>query len=803
MFLLKLLREETGAEIVVAFDPPGLTSRHKVFASYKAQRKPMPDDLVSQIPLIHELVEVLGVRGVQKEGWEADDVIATLARRAVEAGKSIVIHSGDKDILQLVRPGVRVIVPRKETDMDPEEVKKRWGVGPEKIVELLALMGDASDNLPGVPGVGEKTAASLLGRFGSLDELYSRLAEVASEKLRGKLEECREQVLQTRELARLKDDLELEEGGGAKRDPERVRQLFARLEFSRLSLPEPAQEVLQVKASFLSAGAAPEELSEPSASLRKALEASSRVVCVLTDDGLALDAGGKRWLVPAAARGLEKFWKDPGIRKITFGAKELCRVLLPAQASPGGLDIDLQLAAHLVCGREMALPEMVRAFLGVDSAPEEGEVPACRAGRCLDAAGALVPILEERLRETGMADLLRDVEMPLAPVLAEMELAGIRLDRERLAEVSAGMRGKLADLGAEIERLVGGSFNPLSPRQVGEILFRKLGLPSGRKTKTGFSTDEDVLQDLAILHPVPARILEYRKLAKLLGTYLEALPGYCDEDGILRTTFHQMGAATGRLSSSDPNLQNIPARGETGTRIRSAFVPRTAGGLLISADYSQIELRILAHVSGDAAFLDSFEKGEDIHAATAAEMFGKRAQDVAPDERRAAKAVNFGIVYGMTAFGLARELKCPPARAKEYLDRFFGKHPAVKSYWDDTLKAARGQGWVRTLLGRRRLIPEAGSPVRSRREEAEREALNHPIQGTAADCIKLAMIRVRARVPEARLLLTIHDELLFEAPGGRAQELAREIAGVMEKVMDLKAPLSVRTACGASWAQCH
>jgi DNA polymerase-1 len=343
----------------------------------------------------------------------------------------------------------------------------------------------------------------------------------------------------------------------------------------------------------------------------------------------------------------------------------------------------------------------------------------------------------------------------------------------------------------------------MSPKQVAEVLFKKLQLPVKRKTKTGFSTDETVLEELAVQHPVPGMILEYRKLAKLLGTYLEPLPGFCDPAGLLHTTFHQLGAATGRLSSSDPNLQNIPVRGPIGQRIRSAFVPRSDDVLLLSADYSQIELRILAHVASDRAFLEAFAREEDVHTATAAEMFGRKPEDVKADERRAAKAVNFGIAYGMTAFGLSRELKCDPGTAQDYLDRYFKRHPAVREYWETTLVHARKNGWVGTLFGRRRRLPEISSNMRGRREEAEREALNHPIQGTAADLIKLAMAAVTVEAPEARLILSIHDELLFEIPRKKFGEAGEKIRRTMEGVVKLAVPLKVESAVGASWAECH
>jgi DNA polymerase-1 len=383
-----------------------------------------------------------------------------------------------------------------------------------------------------------------------------------------------------------------------------------------------------------------------------------------------------------------------------------------------------------------------------------------------------------------------------------MERAGVRLDGKRLGAAAGEIRGHLDGLAREIRELAGRDFNILSPKQVGEVLFGDLKLPAGKRTKTGFSTDEAVLEELAAGHRAPAAILEYRKLSKLLGTYLEPLPDMC-VDGLLHTTWHQLGASTGRISSSDPNLQNIPIRGKWGSRIRGAFVPRRAGLLLLSCDYSQVELRILAHMCQDGPFLEAFRRGDDIHAATAAGMFGKTPSAVTPDERRSAKAVNFGIIYGMTAYGLSRELKCPPGVAKDYLDRYFARHPAVRAFMDATLESARAQGWVTTLFGRRRRFPEISSESKLRREEAEREALNHPVQGTAADLLKLAMIRVADSVPDATLLLTIHDELLFEVPAGDAKRIAGRVREAMEGVASLSVPLVAEPAWGASWAECH
>lgn len=806
VFLLGLLRErKDGEEIVVAFDPPGPTFRHEALATYKAQRKPTPDDLVSQFPLVRELVSALGVPAVEQPGFEADDVLATLAVAAEGAGRPVVIYSGDKDILQLVNGGIRVAVPRREDDlMDADAVRAKWGVSPGQIADLLALMGDTSDNLPGVPGVGEKTAALLLSQFGSITAMYERLGEVKSEKLREKLAAARSQVLATRELAVLRTDVPVPGGLAAcapqPGDPARARTLFEELDFNRLLASLPAAGTLAgdtepppPSVPAIPAGAPPIALADADAALVAALSASGRVAVAAAKSGeasvLAFSADGGRWTVPAAAAalgGLAGWLADPARAKVTFDAKAVARAAVACGTVLRGVAFDVRLAAGLLDARD--------ARSGAED---------LSPGPLLDALAARAPGLEARIEASGLTTLLREVELPVAPILAEMEARGIRLDRDVLAVVERELAARLGELKEQVSRDAGPAFNPLSPKQVGELLFRKLNLPAGRKTKTGYSTDEAVLDELSASHPVPGLILEIRKLSKLLGTYLQPLPALVGGDGLLHTTFHQLGAATGRLSSSDPNLQNIPVRGPTGRRIRAAFVARSSAWRLLSADYSQIELRILAHVAADEAFLEAFRRDEDIHAATAGEMFGRPAADVTPDQRRAAKAVNFGIMYGMTAYGLARELKCEPGTAREYLDRYFLMHPAVKRFWDRTLAEARIAGFATTLFGRRRPLPELASANKVRREEAEREAINHPIQGTAADFMKLAIARSAERVPDARLLLTIHDELLFEVPRGRETELAAAVRAAMEGVHALSVPLKVEADWGDSWADCH
>jgi len=841
-FLLKLLREQKAVHVAVAFDAKGPTFRHKAFEAYKAQRKPTPDELKSQFPLIRQLTELLGVKQYTTEGVEADDVLATLAELGLKSGMDVVIYSGDKDILQLVRPGLTVAVPRREEEgnVDAQGVVAKWGVGPERIIDLLALMGDASDNLPGVYGVGEKTAANLLNQFGSLDEMYLHLDGVKSEKLREKLAAARAQVQETRELARLRRDVPLEGGikdlALARRDDEKLRAFLEEMGFTSLvkSLLGSASRENEMPG----ASVAPERAEMPGAqgdfpsmsgrtdvpsaifmevpdkAVVSALASADRVFCLPfkgADEAplLALSAGGKRWVMPAThknAKALRAFLSGGRPEKYVHGSKELARLALDAGLILAGVILDTKLASWMLRPRsgKFAPEELARDFLG-GTLEEMGknEGPGRYAGGALAVLEKSLPVIEGRLKGTPAEKLLREMDQPLAPILAEMEIRGIGLDKPVLAGVEKGLSARMEALEAGITKDTGSPFNLLSPKQVAEVLFKKLNLPTKRKTKTGFSTDESVLEELALLHPVPGKLLEYRRLAKLVGTYLEPLPALCDSESVLHTTFNQTGTATGRLSSSDPNLQNIPIKGEIGARIRKAFVPRHRGNLLLSADYSQIELRILAHIADDKSFREAFSRGDDIHSATAGEMFGKPAREVTPDERRAAKAVNFGIVYGMTAFGLSRELKCDPGTAKDYLDRYFARHAAVKAYWDETLESARSKGYVETLFGRRRYLPEIKAANKNRRDEAEREALNHPIQGTASDIVKAAMVRVVREVPEAELLLQIHDELLFEVPAGKAEELAKKVGKVMEAGGVISVPLVVEAAWGKSWGESH
>lgn len=831
VFLHRLLKEYPRDDVAFAFDAKGPTFRHDVFAEYKGTRKPMPDDLKTQLPILRDLVAAHGLPRFEMEGVEADDVLATLARMGAGANRPVRIYSGDKDILQLVGDRIRVVIPRQEdVEVDEAAVLEKWGVGPERITDLLALMGDASDNLPGVAGVGEKTGAALLRQFGSLDELFARLGEIKQEKLRAKIQAARAQILRTRELARLRTDVPIEGGLAAlRREPAdlgRLQALYEDLEFTRLipaltaihggapvtaesAVTRSAGKRVTAGARVAESGSGQLELLIPARSADpgpravaglpvaavRALSGADRITLAVVDTAhrrwLAAGCAAGRWVVPAEAASIAPLLPllaDRDLPKSALDGKAVAKLAQAAGGGLAGLRFDVGLAAGLLGRRPRPL---------ADEGDEAG-----RAAASLAAVEAQEAELGPLLEASGQRAVLDTIELPVVGVLAAMELEGVGLDTDRLESAAREIRSKLADLEREVHAAAGETFNLLSPRQVGEVLFKKLKLPVKRKTKTGYSVDEAVLEELGPIHPAPGAILEYRKLSKLLGTYLEPLPGLARE-GRLHTTWHQLGAATGRISSSDPNLQNIPVRGPWGARIRAAFVPGRRGTRLLSCDYSQVELRILAHLADDEPLREAFRRGEDVHAATAADMFSIPVALVTPDQRRAAKAVNFGILYGMTAYGLSRELKVDPPAAQAFLDRHGASHPAIRRWSEQTLLAARERGFVSTLFGRRRELPEIASDLRMRREAAEREALNHPVQGTAADLLKIAMARVAARVPDARLLLTIHDELLFEVPVARAEALAAEVRKVMEGVADLGVPLIAQAAWGASWASCH
>jgi len=835
--LWKLLREDNPEYFAVAWDPPGPTFREEKFAAYKETRAPTPDDLRTQIPYVKTLFEALRLPLLEVPGFEADDVLGTVVDRTHDLPIEIVLVTSDKDMLQLVSPRVRVFSTTgrggDRVVFDEAAVKAKWGVEPAQIPDILALMGDSIDNIPGVPGVGEKTAAKLIGQFGGVARLYENLSLVPG-KLRETLAANRKQALLSRELAtvstRVPITVDLDAFRRREPDWERLRALWTELEFHSLlrQLPaEPAPEATGGDVPILAdADALARYLAKVPAGEPLAVEAVTAggppepVVATIglyhpvageavfecggpTLDSLASPSAAARPAAPALPqsagnRATALLAALGGRTLIGHDVKALAEWWLARGGTlpPGE---DTAVAAYLLnpARTNYKLEEVCAELLGQGPGIAR---PGTRA-KWIWELWAMEP---RALQEVGLRELYQNIERPLIGVLARMERHGIRVDPVRLGEFSRELEGNLERTTREIFTLAGEEFNIGSPKQLAHILFEKLKLPPVKRTKTGYSTDADVLEHLALGHELPARIVEHRTLAKLKSTYADSLPTLINPvTGRIHTSFNQLVAATGRLSSSAPNVQNIPVRTELGRRIRAAFVPEP-GWRFLAADYSQIELRILAHVSGEESLIEAFRRGEDIHARTASEVFGVALEAVTPEQRDIAKTTNFSVIYGVTAFGLSRGLDISPKQAQEFLDRFFARHPKVKAYLARTVAEGRERGFVTTLLGRRRYLPELRSGNPNLRGFGERMATNAPIQGTAADLVKIAMVRVAQELDahrlESRMLLQVHDELLFEAPPAELPRLQALATEVMESALSLDVPLKVDVKTGADWA---
>jgi DNA polymerase-1 len=868
--ILRIEREQRPTHLCVVYDAPGPNFRNEIFTEYKAHRPPMPPELAAQLGMVRTVVDAFGLAQVEAPGFEADDLIATLAKVATGAGMEVVICSSDKDLMQLCCGDVFVLDTMRNRRFGADEVREKFGVGPEQVGDVLALMGDSIDNVPGVAGIGPKTAAELINKFGSLGALLDRIAEVKG-KRGAAIAEARDAILISRELVRLRDDVPLPktlaELHRSEPDQQRLGALFRELEFSRLA--EQLNNADRDKPRGVAAPAAPETGPLPApaplepaeivvdraalAELVRAVEAAGAVgISALWDGvsavradlvGLALALpGGRRAYVPfhhrylgaptclpeAALADLAPVLHAPGVARHTHDAKTLQVLLSQRDVALGPVTSDSMLAAYLLdaarthydldvvaTSEHVPAPPARGSWMGTGASARPGsdiavEEVAPRVAAEAAAALALADRQGEALASAGLDSLYRTLELPLARALARIECRGITLDVAKLREIGHEVGQSLVALEAEIHAMAGGTFNIASNKQLADVLFGKLSLPVIRRTKTGPSTDADTLEELARLHPVPAKIVEFRALSKLRGTYIDALPALVNPaTGRLHTSFNQAVAATGRLSSSNPNLQNIPIRTELGRRIREAFVPKP-GHVLVSADYSQIELRILAHFSQDPAFLEAFRSGQDIHQRTAAEVFGVAADAVTSDQRRIAKAINFGLVFGQSDFGLAQVLRIPRAEARAYIDSYFARYAGVRAYMERSIADAREAAAVTTLLGRRRPLPEIRASRSQDRAYAERIARNTPIQGSAADLLKLAMIRVdhaiesgAAPVSGAALLLTVHDELVFEVPEAGAPDLMRWVKNEMETVYQLAVPLVVDVGSGPTWGAAH
>ncbi len=825
--LVKIIDEHHPAGVVVAWDA-GMSGREVTYDLYKAGRKPRPDLLREQWPNLMPLVEAFGYTNVKVEGYEADDVIASLSRQAREEGIAVMVVTGDRDAYQLVGPGVRVMSTSRgitETKIyDSDAVLERYGVPPELVTDLMGLRGDTSDNIPGVPGIGEKTATQLLQRFGSLEEVLGSVEEISGAKRKQNLVEHADDARMSKQLATLQYEIdtgvdlaaamESEPDRGALRDFMREFELRAVMERLEEALPEgeavPGRSVEKELAVEVEEGA-PGDLGEGPAALgiageRWAAAQGERTIAGCSSlDELALALAGR----PLAAH---------DIKSLGGGRHGL----LAAAAREGvelALDHDTMLAAYLLepQRRTYELTELAAdAGIGlaegaaVAEAEDDGQLALgeeIEAGLDPAEEARLVAALAEaqrpRLEQFELGPLLKDVELPLVHVLAAMEREGLKLDAERLAEVGAGFGERIATLEKEIFELADEEFTIGSPQQVGRILFEKLGLTRKRRGKTGFSTDARVLAQISDEHPIVEKIESWRELTKLKNTYLDSLPELIDPGtGRVHTTFNQAATTTGRLSSTNPNLQNIPIRTEIGRPVRACFVAER-GNRLLSADYSQVELRVLAHVAEEEVLKEIFRAGEDVHAATAAEVFDISRDDVDVGQRSKAKMVNFGIVYGLTGFGLADRLNIPRKEAEEFVARYLERFPAVRAFREGVVERAQEEGYVRTLMGRRRSIPELRSGNPNTRKLGERLAVNTVIQGTAADIIKVAMVRCQnalaATGGETRLVLQIHDELLFEGPPGEMEDATELVRREMCAAYQLDPPLEVEIGVGKDW----
>ncbi len=829
--LLSLLEQVKPDSIIVAFDAPAPTFRHEAFVEYKAHRREPPDDFRLQVPMTQVLLEAMGIPVLVEEGLEADDLVGSLTKFALDHGYKVLIFTGDRDQLQLVGEHVRVCAPlRGVSDLkifDAQAVREQYGIDPEQIPDLKALQGDPSDNIPGVPGVGEKTAIKLLQQFGTVENLLANLDQVADEKLRARIAEHADQIRQSKMLATILQDAPLPLNGipDFRLTPDRLQalqQVLEDYEFRSIlkRLPQLAQQFGEGTPAPLTSTREtlkPEVLRNPDErTLARLLEGRGAVAVKMAGQlqharaaelhALAIATEANRAIV--VDWGAQLFAPEPLVRllndtervQIAWDAKTellIARVLELEMAPPA---FDALLAAYLwqPTRSQYSLEWLTEDLLDMRLPEDENALPASAC-----ALWQLYPKLHERLEQEEVATVFYEIEMPLAPILAGMEWYGVRVDAPYLQELSAQLQEQMERVAQEIYALAGEEFNIGSPKQLGAVLFEKLGLPVVKKTKTGYSTDAEVLQTLAAQHPIVPKIVEYRELSKLRSTYAEALPKLVNPvTGRIHTKLNQTVTATGRLSSSEPNLQNIPIRTESGRAIRRAFIA-DEGYFLLSLDYSQIELRILAHMSQDPMLLKAFEQGEDIHAATASILFGVPIEQVDKEMRRRAKTVNYAVLYGMSDYGLSQELGISVSEANTIIKQYFQRFPRIKAFTEQILEEARRTGYVRTLLGRKRPMPELHSANRNERLAAERAAINMPFQGTAADIMKLAMIRVAKRLPvcepRARMLLQVHDELLLETPQGTEKAVAEAVAHEMERAYTLRVPLTVEAKAGANW----
>ena len=799
--LRKILRDHKPEYMAVCFDSPGKTHRQEKFNAYKIQRPAMPRDMIDQMPIIKEVVAAYNLALFESPGFEADDIIATIAHAAKDKNIEVVIVSDDKDMYQLAGERMSFFSARKDAIWEYQALKEHLGFDPHRITDFIALAGDNSDNIPGVKGIGEVTARQLVNDFDSLDDIFRHLDKIKSAKVREKLEQNKEQAVLSKELAVLETevplDLQLERLKVGEPQQNRLLEMFQELEFHRfakeLSQAGQTEEIYRDIQPVANKGTIQEWIKKIKAAGRFAVLADSTAHRLILSTGalehcaVALD-GVADW---------KEIFQDREIEKVTYDLKETLKLLKAQDVSLEGKIFDVFLAAYLAGNPQTQLNFMEQPL-------------AKRAALLWD----MYPALSREVKEKLLEKLLNDIEIPLAFVLADMETCGVKLDIELLHGLSKECERKIGNLTEQIYRIAGKEFNLNSPKQLSQVLFEDLKLPTVKKTKTGFSTDEGVLTILAPKHEVPALILEYRQLAKLKSTYIDALPALINpRTGRVHALFHQTGTETGRLSSSQPNLQNIPIRTELGREIRKAFIPLKSGHVIVAADYSQVELRILGHLTQDPGLLKAFQEDQDIHAYTASLIFEVPEKDVTAAMRDTAKRVNFGIIYGMSAFGLAKDLGISHENAQEFIDKYFSRYPKVRDFMDNSIRQCQEKGFVTTLLNRRRYIPEINSPNESMKQFAQRQAVNTPVQGSAADLMKLAMIDIHRELKKRKLssqiLITVHDELVLDVPSKEKDEIVELLRERMEHPfvlpeatqMELSVPIKVSVKTGANWLE--
>ena len=851
--LLKVFADFRPTHWAIAFDRPTPTFRHEMFEEYKAQRPATPEELKGQIKKVHQLVEAFHIPVFEIDGFEADDVLGTLSRQADEQGIETIIVTGDNDMLQAVLPRVKTLAPRRSFSdtvlYDEEAVEQRYGIKPEQLADLKALAGDVSDNIPGVPGIGEKTATKLLQQYGSLQGIYDHIEDITPDKLQDMLRGYRAQAFQSKELSTIVKDvpikLDLKTCQVSHYDRNEVAKLFQELEFINLLPRLPQMKVESSQPSAIQSCIVTSEttLQQLTGELEKAQDLAIEVETTgektMTVDliGIAISSGrGKAFYIPMGHQGLSQppqlplpqvtarlkpILENASVGKIAYDGKHVMEVLVGCGVKLENLNFDPMLAAYLLGEKNLGLKALAFNKLGIEivtlaeltgTGKKQSSLALLEASRVAGHACASVDVvwslkehLEAELRQQGLWQLFTEVEMALVPVLVAMEHSGILLDTDLLRKMSLEMGKELLRLEKEIYGSVGHQFNINSPQQLGKVLFEDLRLPQSRRTKTGYSTEASVMEALRGIHPVIELILQYRQLSKLKSTYVDALPALINhKTGRVHTTFNQTGTTTGRLSSSDPNLQNIPIRTELGNKIRKAIIA-PPGTYLLSADYSQIDLRVLAHVSQDPSLIASFAQDEDIHASTASKLLGIPEKEVTLEMRRNAKTVNFGVIYGMSDYGLEQATKLSREEAAQFIALYFEKYPKVKEYLEATREQARRLGYVQTVLGRRRFLPEVNSANRMVREAAERMAINAPVQGSSADIIKIAMINLHREMEKrnlkSKMLLQIHDELLFEVPEQEVEEMKALVSELMPHAFELRVPVKIDIKLGKNWAE--